>query len=1196
MIVFPATGFLVMALEAVKQMCPPNRTLVGLYVREAHFLSAMPVKETLEESTETMVQLYPVRNVYEKEPAWFDVKIFAYSNGQWAECFRGCLKIHYEENAQYSGHSMERRFKDARIFQKFQLAQQSCTRPVDRYRFYEYFSVRGFVYGNTFQLANEILWDGDNVAIARVDLSGGKHQMESLVHPAILDAAFQVLLTQSSGGTFRSTPMHIPYQIFDAWFSASGWQQSSSSCLRFLTEARQSKDLTGTIHIIADDMSPLCSIENLIMKPISDGVKNEGGSKKLLYGINWNPQLSLLDHQQLHDTCNNRHSTKDESSMKQYRMKLDHALDMVVRKTYRQFSGADRSTVPNSLQRYMLWMAHYVTTAPAVDEISAESLQALLQEVEELRPSLVLFPVIARNLKSILHGETDPLQLGFDTGLAESVYDDTFGAACDDRLQRLLELICHETPGIKVLEIGAGTGGFTSRILSVFQGLEACTSAHTFAEYDYTDISPAFFENGRKRLASFGDRIFFKTLDLERDPGQQGFELGRYDLVVAGSVLHATTDLAKAIRNVRSLLKPAGHLLNMEITVAENLATNFAFGTFPGWWSSKEEWRSLSPLVDEPQWDRLLRDNGFSGNDIILRDYQSDTCHVCSLMLSTAEDSHPVAAQSQVCRLILNPCSTLQRDLVQTLQTMFPQLSESYRVDVVSLDQLQQLQLADTDIIIFLAELDEPLLANHSEKSFLNMQNLITHTRNLLWVTLADPSDSKYPYYGCMQGFLRSIRSEAHEKKIISLGIESATDDAGICANFILKVFKASFEFNCSELEYVVRDGQLMTGRLIEEVSMNQVHRDRIIPHMKTESWMPGPPVKLEVKNRGMLDSLHFGEDTVYQAELHPEDVEIEVKAWAVRFRDVLIALGRVDGGEIGSDCAGVVTRVGADCQQVVKPGDRVFMGSMGGVGTYARSHITSVYKLTDGLSFEIAASVVSPAITAYYSLLNIGRLERHEKVLIHSASGSTGQMAIWIARMIGAEIFVTVGFDEKKQLLIDNFGIPEDHILYSRNTSFAEGVMRLTGGTGVDVVLNSLSGDGLRASWDCMAPYGRFIEIGRADIDGNSALPMKNFAKNISFAAVDLHHLAETKPTILQNLTNAAMELFNQGTILPPSPLNMYPISKVEQAFRHMQSGKSMGRIVITVDQADIVTVSARPLWSFFLTTVFLVRTNALD
>lgn len=1167
-----------MALEAVKQMCPSNRTLVSFYVKEAHFLSAMPVKETLEDSTETMIHLYPVRNVYEKEPAWFDTKIFAYSNGQWSECFRGRLKLQYEENVQYADHGMETRFKNAQIFQQFQFAQQSCTRPIDRHRFYEYFSTRGFVYGDTFQLANEIHWDGDKIAIARVDLTGGKQKMDSLIHPAVLDAAFQVLLTQFSGGLSKSTPMPIPFQIFDAWFSASGWEQPRASCLRFLTKARlgaHNQEFSGTIHVTDDDMSPLFSLENLILKPISDGITSEGFSKKLLYGIDWNPQLSLLNPQQLHDICNSGHYAKDETRVKEYRTKLDYALDMVMRKTYHQLSIEDRFLVPDSLQRYVLWMEHYVATVPATDEIDDESLQALLQEVEDLYPPLILFPIIARNLKSILHGKTDPLQLGFDTGLAESVYDDTFGAACDDRFQRLLELICHETPGIRVLEIGAGTGGFTSRILSVFQTLEARTSAHTFVEYDYTDISPAFFEKGRERLSSFSDRLSFKILDLERDPGQQGFELNSYDLVVAGSVFHATTDLAKAIRNARSLLRPGGHLLNMEITVPESLAPNFAFGTFPGWWSSKEEWRSLSPLVDETQWDQLLRDNGFSGNSIVLRDYQNENCHVCSLMLSTAQGSHIVATQSRVCRLIINPYSTRQMILVTTLQPILPELLGNYTVEVVSLDQIQQVELGDSDILVFLAELDDPVLADLSEESFYEMQNVINHARNLLWVTSANVNDPKYPYYGCMQGFLRSIRSEANEKSIISLAIESATYDAQICSDSIIKVLKASFESKSSELEYVVRDGQLMTGRLIEEVSMNQDHRDRTVPHMKTEPWVPGAPVKLAVNNRGMLDSLHFREDREYRTELHPEDVEIEVKAWAVRFRDVLIALGRVDGGDIGSDCAGVVTRVGSGCQQIVQPGDRVFMGSMRGVGTYARSRITSVYKLPDSLSFEVAASIVSPAVTAYHSLLNIGRLERQERILIHAASGSTGQMAIWVAKMVGAEIFATVGFDDKKQLLVDRFGIPEDHIFYSRNTSFAEGVMRMTDGAGVDVVLNSLSGDGLKASWDCMAPYGRFIEIGRADIDGNSSLPMKNFAKNISFAAVDLHHLAETKPTLLQNLMIAAMDLFIQGTLLPPSPLNLYPVSKVEQAFRYMQSGKSMGRIVVTVEHTDVVTVS---------------------
>lgn len=170
----------------------------------------------------------------------------------------------------------------------------------------------------------------------------------------------------------------------------------------------------------------------------------------------------------------------------------------------------------------------------------------------------------------------------------------------------------------------------------------------------------------------------------------------------------------------------------------------------------------------------------------------------------------------------------------------------------------------------------------------------------------------------------------------------------------------------------------------------------------------------------------------------------------------------------------------------------------------------------------------------------------------------------------------------------MEKFGIPEDHIFYSRNTSFSQGIRRVTRGYGVDVVLNSLSGDGLRASWECVAPYGRFVEIGKADIKSNSSLPMASFAKNVSFLAVDLYHIAQSDEELTSRLLKTTMDLLTRGVVEHPSPLHVYPGSEVEQAFRYLQSGKSSGRIVISIDHDDVVPVSTACGCGGFLPSYF--------
>ena len=134
----------------------------------------------------------------------------------------------------------------------------------------------------------------------------------------------------------------------------------------------------------------------------------------------------------------------------------------------------------------------------------------------------------------------------------------------------------------------------------------------------------------------------------------------------------------------------------------------------------------------------------------------------------------------------------------------------------------------------------------------------------------------------------------------------------------------------------------------------------------------------------------------------------------------------------------------------------------------------------------------------------------------------------------------------------------------------------RVTNGYGVDVVLNSLAGDGLKASWECVAPYGRFIEIGKADIVANGSLPLGGFSRNVTFSAVDLHHIAQSNITLMRELIDAVMGLISRGVIYHPSPLHVHTVSEIEAAFRYLQSGKSLGRIVISVNPSDIVQVSS--------------------
>lgn len=241
----------------------------------------------------------------------------------------------------------------------------------------------------------------------------------------------------------------------------------------------------------------------------------------------------------------------------------------------------------------------------------------------------------------------------------------------------------------------------------------------------------------------------------------------------------------------------------------------------------------------------------------------------------------------------------------------------------------------------------------------------------------------------------------------------------------------------------------------------------------------------------------------------------VEVEAVGMNFKDVLIAMGIVGStsANFGLEGAGTIKAVGSGVSDM-KAGDRVLVF---GAGCFSTSLVVSASlcaKIPDNLSFEDAATMPCVFATAIYSLLHVGRLEKGMTVLIHSACGGVGIAAIQICLMMGAEIFCTVGNEEKVNYLMSTFGIPRNRIFNSHDTSFLSGVTRETQGRGVDLVLNSLSGELLHASWKCVAEFGTMLEIGKRDLIGKGKLAMDVFEANRNYCGIDLG-LVTTKPAL---------------------------------------------------------------------------------
>ncbi|KAF5579706.1 polyketide synthase [Fusarium pseudoanthophilum] len=1190
-VLFPASGMLLMAIEAAQEMVPSDRAVFGYNIEKAEFLNPIIVPKTWENRLETQVRL---RVVDKQQKTKYDVSIFTYSRNEWVECFTASIAVEYQD----IDRNEERQVNHEHIRGHYQEFTKTCTSSIDSSVFYHDAADVGLQYGDWFQLMRDIKWDGKTSAVAHVDLSQSRFNIKNLVHPAVLDQAFQVLRASSC----QQPAANVPVRLENAWFSSKEWTTPSVQWMSEATPTVHGYGEQGKVTALGEDGEVLCCIERAVTSAVSGGITQK--EKKLVYSIEWKPQFSMLGSDQLTRLCATNAVPKDDSAILENHSKLCHTLELVAARVLKRI---DKSKVPADLQRHVEWMEHHVgkLSAEHQDEamkIGDEKLESRLDEVDSVLPAWKLYTTCARKLPEILSGELDPLQVVFESDQADVFYSDLFRNLCaDGQLNYLLDLASHENPALRVLEVGAGTGGMTGHVISALQEREKRTGGLAFSEYTYTDISPAFFETASQRwpdLKSQG-RITFKTLDLDRSIDSQGFEPGSYDLVIAASVLHATPYLEATIRNVHKTLKPGGRLILVEVINPDDIATNFMAGLVPGWWVAREEWRPHSAAIPEHLWDKCLKDNGFSGNDLVIRDYQDDQCHIMSVIITTASETGQAVEQKlikgRLTILISDEASTKERELAdQVRKRVDPKLERHVAVVPFSLGSAQKelANLTTDDLVICLAEAGgKPLLSNLSEEQFSCLQFLISKVSNLLWVTSPNNRSTECPDYSVAQGFFRSIRAEQPDTHIVTLAIEGEMAQASQ-VGFISEVYKAAFETEApsKEVEYIVRDDVITTGRAIRDISTDTALRSLVSKQLQQKPWGEGPALKLGISQPGSLDSLQFVEDQSHAEELGPHDVEIEAKAWGLTSRDLDIALGHPDKRteEFGSDCVGVITRIGNKCSNTIRVGDRVAMVSPGCMRKYPRANEVCVFKLPDSLSFEDAASVILPGLTACHSVLNVARVQENYKVLIHSATSSAGQIAVRLAKTNGAQVLATVSTATEKQFLINTLGLTADHIFDINSASLTQDIVRVTDGEGVDVILD-FSQIALRSLLSCVTDGGRVVGLAGRDMSESYTMAAEIMSRNLTFSSIDILRL---KPKVFSQLAEKMMQLLAEDKIQPPQLLPALKISDIKDSFKQLQEQDTIERVIVTAEPGDAVPqfVQDRRPWTVDGDATYLV------
>ena len=1176
-----------MAIEGAKQIALTDRHIVGYRLRDATFSHPIVVR-TSGHKTQAQLYMRPILNVFEKLSTSSEYRICVFENAEWVEACRGKIQVQYETPPNEVEQRDEKEERSEHFRRQYDNAVHACDHSIKSELFYQHCEAMELGYGKIFQGLKGLAWDEANVAIGTVTTCGLAPDEPHVIHPVTLDTVAQLIWAPLTKGATAVIPTAVPTRIRDLWISGSGLGYPEPNVLR-LHASSNSKGVRGSeCSMFALDTAgnlklSISSMETTELTSNDTLTRKTSSPRPLCFSMDWKPDPAFLSSQQLLAICGANDINLEEP--RQFNQDLELFIFSCFVTALKELDDNPPEKMKPHITKFVDWMKLQVVKyhsgelpnrEPNWLLLSKDSnfIDSLSNRLEKKNAAGRLCVKVGRQLVSIIRGSIDPLQVLFTESVVEDhskeIVDILFSCG---NLSRYLDILIHKNPAMQILEIGAGTGSMTRYVLSsILSGNETAR----FTRYDYTDISESFFEGAKEKFSFAKMYMTFKRLNIELDPVSQGFVAGSYDLVIACNVLHATRDLGVTLRNTRKLLKPGGKLLLLEVTKPDELRS-FAYGTLPGWWMSTESYRQWSPCVTETRWDELLSLNGFSGVETVFQDYQSKSCHEISLMISSAVEAkeRPQTVLKRKAVLIVDSKSQSQLNLAGQIRQRLQFLGDN-ECTVLPIHEISKIQFSVSSAFVFLPELEMPFLDGLDDVSFKCLQTLLSFAPYLLWVTSSEWTSSVSPKLQMVTGLARVLRSERINFSFVTLALENTDKSHHSRVETILKVLEATLSNDRDgfEPEYIERDGIILINRVIEANDLNLEVHDKIAPRLKLQEFSKAPPLVMNVATPGLIDSIRFTDDLTFPMELKPNEIEIRVKAMGVNFRDLLVILGRHDDTSIGLECAGIVTRIGSDCTEL-HIGDRVCAAILGCTNTFARCDNRLAVKMPEGLTYTEGAAFPVTAISAHFALVELARLQKGESILIHCGSGGTGQMAVQIAQAIDAEVYVTVGFKEKKQLLMDFYQIPEDHIFYSRDTSFASGIMRMTNFRGVDVVLNSLSGDGLLASWESIAPLGRFVEMGKADIQANSKLPMAHFAKMVSFSALAMDYILVNRPAIVRKTLLAVVDLLVLGRLKIAHPLHVYHISQVEQAFRFLQSGRSTGKIVLSVDGADIIPVS---------------------
>ena len=818
------------------------------------------------------------------------------------------------------------------------------------------------------------------------------------------------------------------------------------------------------------------------------------------------------------------------------------------------------------------------TGDPLPDDMPGDA-GAFLAEVTERFPhaanEIGLFRRCAGALPEVLRGEEDPLSLLF--GDAEPSAGGLYRLApawraANRMIGEVVRSLVDDLPDgrrLRVLEVGAGIGSATEYILPELP-------AGRF-DYMYTDISAGFFADAESRFSTDGASIDYRMLDIEKDPLDQGFEPHAYDLVIAANVLHATCYLDETLAHCRALLAPSGLLVALENQRGRGWM-DLIFGQLDGWWRFADRYRTNHALAGPDVWREALADTGYTESEVL----GVDRSEAAGL-----PDRGIIVGQAPAKIDLPEGIWILAADRGGTAAALAAELAgQNQRVVLASEDSgvADGAAGSETGVVVASVEMErreswQSLVEGlPPDVPFAGVVHLVGQDGHGAGATAADmAADAKrtaasalalvqgigdadaVPEKGlwfvtrgaqvlerertgqltgaALWGLGRVVLREAPQLQARMLDLDpGAAEPETVLANELL--------FPDSESHIAHRGERRRAARLVRA---GDGAARLALP--EEADWVLAPD------EGGAIETLQVQPLTA--RALEPNEVRVAVDACGLNFLDVFRAMGLVEEGLLGEEFCGRIIETGPDVA-AVSAGDRVAGFAFGTFGPEVVTHEDLVAPAPPGMSAAALATVPSVFVTCVLSY-ELAGLKAGDRVLIHAGAGGVGLAAIQLARAAGAEVFATAS--APKQDYLGALGV--EHVFDSRSTAFGGEILDATDGAGVDIVLNSLTGEGfIEASLSCLAEGGRFVELARRDILSEDE--MAALRPDVAYSILDLYVLKQHDPARPGAALKDVLARMATGE-LAPLRHTRWPLAETSAAMGFMRAARHIGKIVLT-------------------------------